>query len=99
MGLLVQASVPIDGGKLNAVNNRDKNFTRAKMERRLAQIEESVTRYMQQLDSADRQGPSEALGAKTTRLTEEIAKLKKRRLSAFMHSSRGCSPHRTSRYR
>ena len=76
MGLLAQASVAIDGSKFKAVNNRDKNFTRAKMERRMAQIEESVARYLQQLDSADRQGPSEALEIKTTRLKEKIAKLK-----------------------
>src|SRR4051794_39134435 len=61
MGLLTQASVAIDGSKFKAVNNRDKNFTRAKMERRMAQIEESVARYLQQLDTADRQEPSEAL--------------------------------------
>jgi hypothetical protein len=58
------------------VNNRDKNFTRAKVERRLAQIEESVARYLRQLDSADRQEPSEARTTKTTRLKEKIAKLK-----------------------
>jgi len=75
MGLLTQASVAIDGSKFKAVNNRDKNFTRAKMERRLAQIEESVARYLQQLDSADRQEPSEALQTKTARLKEKIAKL------------------------
>jgi transposase len=75
MGLLTQASVAIDGSKFKAVNNRDKNFTRAKMKRRLAQIEESVARYLQQLDSADRQEPSEALQTKTTRLKEKIAKL------------------------
>ena len=51
MGLLTQASVAIDGSKFKAVNNRDKNFTRAKMERRMAQIEESVARYLQQLDT------------------------------------------------
>src|SRR5258708_2620764 len=85
MGLLGQASVAIDGSKSKAVNNRDKNFTRAKMERRMAQIEESVARYLQQLDSADRQGPSEALETRTTRLKEKIAKLKEemRRLHAL----------------
>jgi transposase len=74
--LFVGTSVVIDGSKFKAVNNRDKNFTRAKMERRLAQIEESVARYLQQLDSADRQEPSEVREAKTTRLKEKIAKLK-----------------------
>jgi transposase len=76
MGLLTQASVAIDGSKFKAVNNRDKNFTRAKMDRRLAQIEESVARYLQQLDTADRQEPSEALKTKVNRLKEKIVKLK-----------------------
>jgi transposase len=76
MGLLTQASVAIDGSKFKAVNNRDRNFTRAKMERRMAQIEASVARYLQQLDSADRQEPSEALKTKTSGLKEKIEKLK-----------------------
>src|SRR5215216_2925692 len=76
LGLFMQASIAIDGSKFKAVNNRDKNFTRAKMDRRMAQIEESVARYLQQLDTADRQEPSEALKTKTSRLKEKIAKLK-----------------------
>ena len=72
VGLLTEASVAIDGSKFKAVNNRDRNFTRAKMERRMAQIEESVARYLQQLDTADRQEPSEVLKAKTSRLKEKI---------------------------
>ena len=76
IGLLTQPSVAIDGSKFKAVNNRDRNFTRAKMERRMAQIEESVARYLQRLDSADRQEPTEALKTKTSRLKEKIEKLK-----------------------
>ena len=76
LGLFREASVAIDGSKFKAVNNRDNNFTRAKMQRRLAQIEESVARYLHQMDSADRQEPSEARTAKTARLKEKIAKLK-----------------------
>jgi transposase len=76
MGLLTGASIAIDGSKFKAVNNRDKNFTRAKMDRRMEQIEESVARYLQQLDTADRQEPSEALKTKTERLKDKIAKLK-----------------------
>src|ERR1700730_746862 len=76
LGLFTNASVAIDGSKFKAVNNRDKNFTRVKMERRLAQIEESVARYLRQLDSADRQEPSDARETKTTRLKDKIAKLK-----------------------
>src|SRR6202171_597829 len=76
MGLLATASVAIDGSKFKAVNNRDKNFTRAKVERRRAQLEESVARYLSQLDTADRQEPTEALAAKVTRLAEKLTKLK-----------------------
>ena len=76
LGLFGEGSIVIDGSKFKAVNNRDKNFTRAKMERRVAQIEESVARYLHQLDIADRQEPSEVRTTKTTRLKEKIAKLK-----------------------
>jgi transposase len=76
LGLLAKASVAIDGSKFKAVNNRDRNFTAAKMKRRMAQIEESVARYLHQLDSADRQEPSPALTTKTTRLREKIARLR-----------------------
>jgi transposase len=75
LGLLAEASVAIDGSKFKAVNNRDRNFTAAKMKRRMAQIEASVTRYLHQLDSADRQEPSEALAMRTTRLKEKIERL------------------------
>jgi transposase/macrodomain Ter protein organizer (MatP/YcbG family) len=75
MGLLTKASVAIDGSKFKAVNNRDKNFTRGKVERRRAQLEESVARYLSQLDTADRQEPSEALAVKTERLKEKLGKL------------------------
>jgi len=75
LGLLAAASVAIDGSKFKAVNNRDRNFTAAKMKRRMAQIEESVARYLKQLDSADRQEPTEALVLRTARLKEKIAKL------------------------
>jgi len=76
MGLLATTSVAIDGSKFKAVNNRDRNFTRAKVERRRAQLEESVGRYLSQLDTADRQEPTEALVAKVTRLKEKLTTLK-----------------------
>jgi len=85
MGLLTTTSVAIDGSKFKAVNNRDKNFTRSKVERRRAQLEESVARYLSQLDTADRQEPTEVLAAKATRLKEKLAKLKEEmaRLAAY----------------
>jgi transposase len=76
MGLFTDASVAIDGSKFKPVNNRDKNFTHAKMKRRLEQIEESIARYLHQMDSADRQEPSPAGATKMTRLKDKIVKLK-----------------------
>ena len=75
IGLLTPASVAIDGSKFKEVNNRDKNFTRAKMERRMRRSRRA-SRYLQQLDTADRQEPSEALKTKTSRLKEQIAMMK-----------------------
>ena len=74
--LLAEANVAIDGSKFKAVNTRDRNFTAAKMARRMAQIEESVERYLHQLDSADRQEPSLARTTKTARLQDKIVKLR-----------------------
>ena len=76
MGLLAKASVAIDGSKFKAVNNRDKNFTTAKVEKRHRQLEESVARYLSQLDTADLQEPSESVELKKTYLKEKLEKLK-----------------------
>jgi transposase len=76
MGLLAKASVAIDGSKFKAVNNRDKNFTTAKVDKRRNQLEESVARYLSQLDTADLHEPSETIELKKTYLKEKLEKLK-----------------------
>jgi len=98
LGLLAVASVAVDGSKFKAVNNRDRNFTRAKMQRRMAQIEKSVARYLDQLDSADRQEPSLARETKTQRLKEKIGKLKEemRRLEALEAERQAASDQQIS---
>jgi transposase len=73
--LFTQALVVIDGSKFKAVNNRDRNFTRAKMKRRLAQIEVSLDRYFEQLEQADREESSVA-DVKTVNLKDKIATLR-----------------------
>ena len=78
LNLFTQAFVAIDGSKFKAVNNRDRNFTKAKMKRRLQQIDESIERYLGQMASADRQESSED---KTQRLEDKIAALKKEMVS------------------
>ena len=80
MGLLAKAGVAIDGSKFKAVNSRDNNFTQGKLDRRLKQIEESVARYLGQIETADRRtaagdDPSEAVVLTKTRLKEKLAKL------------------------
>ncbi len=68
LNLFADAFVAIDGSKFKAVNNRDRNFTRAKMKRRLAEVDESIDRYLKQMASSDRQEPSED---KTQRLEDK----------------------------
>jgi len=75
LDLFSQAIVAIDGSKFKAVNNRDKNFTSAKMQRRMAQVEESIERYLVAMDTADR-AEHEIAELKKERLQEKIAALK-----------------------
>jgi transposase len=75
LDLLSVASVAIDGSKFKAVNARDKNFTEAKMKRRLERIDESIARYLAQLETADRHGDA-VPEAKVARLKDKIEKLK-----------------------
>src|SRR5246500_5530439 len=75
LDLLSEASVAIDGSKFKAVNARDKNFTEAKMKRRLERIDESTARYLSQLETADRHGDA-VPEAKVARLKGKIEKLK-----------------------
>ena len=75
LGLFSDALVAIDGSKFKAVNNRDRNFTSAKLKRRMEEIESSINRYLVDLDTADRQEPSVAK-LRTERLEDKIAALK-----------------------
>jgi transposase len=73
LNLFKDAFVAIDGSKFKAVNNRDRNFTRAKMKRRIAEVDATVERYLNLLAEADRREPAEG---KTRRLEDKIAALK-----------------------
>jgi len=75
LNLFSEAIVAIDGSKFKAVNNRDKNFTPAKMQRRMAQIEQSIARYLAAMDTADRAEP-EVAELKKGHLRDKIAALK-----------------------
>ena len=75
LDLFSEAIVAIDGSKFKAVNNRDKNFTDRKLQARLAQLEESIGRYLDEIDRADRQ-PTVVSEGRANRLKEKIAGLK-----------------------
>jgi hypothetical protein len=75
LDLFTEAFAVIDGSKFKAVNYRDRNFTSAKLERSMRDIESSIARYLEAMDTADRQGPAIAK-ARTERLQDEIAALK-----------------------
>ena len=72
--LFANAFVAIDGSKFKAVNSRDRNFTRAKMKRRLAEVDASIDRYLQQLAAADQAEPAQD---KSRRLEDKIAAMRK----------------------
>src|SRR5512132_3530198 len=73
--LFTDGIVAIDGSKFKAVNNRDKNFTDRKLQARIEQLEESIKRYLVELDRADRD-PTAVLPSRVVHLKEKIAKVK-----------------------
>lgn len=75
LNLFKDAFVAIDGSKFKALNNRDRNFTKAKLKRRLEQVDESIARYLSEMESLDRQ-ESKVADDKTQRLSEKIVILK-----------------------
>jgi transposase len=77
LDLFSEALVAVDGSKFKAVNNRDKNFTPHKLQKRIEQIEASIARYLAAMEAADRH-EDEVLRAKSARLKEKIASLRER---------------------
>jgi hypothetical protein len=73
--LFSDGTVAIDGSKFRAVNNRDKNFTERKLQARLEQLEESIKRYLLELDRADRDATT-VPPSRVAHLKEKNAKVK-----------------------
>ncbi len=78
MKLFNETIVAIDGSKFKAVNNRDKNFTSAKMKRKLAAVEKKIASYLADLDEADLGAP-DVTEAETEKLQEKISALKEKK--------------------
>jgi transposase len=74
--LFSEAIVAIDGSKFKAVNNRHKNFTDRKLKARMQQLEDSIARYMTELDRADRE-PALVTEARVEHIKEKMQTVKK----------------------
>jgi transposase len=91
LGLFEEATVAIDGSKFKAVNNRDKNFTERKLQARMQQLDESVQRYLTELDRADRD-PNLVTAARVEHLKDKLARVKEqagtlRQIAQQLHES------------
>jgi transposase len=75
MNLFTEAVVAIDGSKFKAVNNRDQNFTERKLKARMEQLEQSIERYLTELDRADRE-PTLVPEGRVSHLKEKVAAVK-----------------------
>ena len=97
LGLFTRAVVAIDGSKFKAVNNRDKNYTVAKVIGRMEQVDASIARYLRALDRADRE-EGDVAEAKSVRLKEKIAGLR-RQMRALKVMEQTVQAHPTSKSR
>lgn len=75
LNLFAETLITIDGSKFKAANNRDKNFTKGKVDLRMKEIESSINQYLKDLETADRQ-ELEIKQHRTERFQEKITKLK-----------------------
>jgi transposase len=75
LNLFSEAIVAIDGSKFKASNSRDKNFTDRKLKARMQQLEDSIARYLTELDRADRE-PTLVTEARVGHIKGKIATVK-----------------------
>lgn len=73
--LFSEAIVAIDGSKFKAVNNTDKNFTERKVQARMKQLQESIDRYLADLDRADRE-PTQVTEERVTHIKAKVRTIK-----------------------
>lgn len=72
MHLFADAMIAIDGSKFKAVNNCDKNYTQAKIKKRMQEVEKNIQQYLEDLEAADIRSPKQSTSHQV-RLTERIA--------------------------
>lgn len=76
LGLIAGGTVAVDGSRFKAVNTRDRNYTPGAVRRRIEQVDASIQRYLQMLDTADRQ-EGEEVELRTARLGDRLDALRR----------------------
>ena len=71
--------VAVDGTRIKAVNNKDRNFTRASLREFIRAADERLNDYLERLDHGDVEDGATGGGARTKNLAEKIAALGEKR--------------------
>lgn len=71
--------VAVDGTRIKAVNSRERNFTKAKLEKALAASDERLARYLKRLDEADAEDADGPGSGEIDDLQKKIAAIQGRR--------------------
>ena len=77
LGLYGGELIGTDGSKFKAVNAKEKHFTQQTLAKRIKLIEESVQRYLEELDAADKQEENEAKHAWEEKVKTLLSKKEK----------------------
>ena len=79
--------IAVDGTRIKAVNNQDRNFTEAKLRRDLAASQERLERYLQQMDEMDAAEVADASPSQgqVRDLAQKIAALRERQARLETH--------------
>ena len=75
--------VSLNGTRIRAVNNANRNFTRAKLANEFKKVDERLERYLKQIDEADADDPGGSATVKD--LHKKIAAIRERRTTLRAH--------------
>ena len=79
LDLLGRELIAVDGTRIKAVNSRERNFTKAKLAKAMAESDERLARYLKQLDDADQDDDDLPGSGTVERLQEKITAIRERR--------------------
>ena len=79
MNLYGKELIAIDGSKFKAVNSKDRNFTRKKLQDRIARIDAKIEEYLLELEDSDWQDAATDGEKSTEEIAEIIAELAERK--------------------